>query len=162
MILLLHEILILFHFAPIKPYVHWHVRRKDKVIAHAGHRERRKLACFEHVTHHDTVTKIIIQGTVEGKRSRGRQIKSWTGNVNDWTECSIAPIVHGTENSERWWTLDCWCCHYDTPTIHDWGYRLRLDGDEYVSLPVVYSTSWHWAEGCTRRWSWSLTRCHFM
>ncbi|GFS00135.1 endonuclease-reverse transcriptase [Elysia marginata] len=35
--------------------------------------KRRKLAWFGHVTRHDSLSKTILQGTVEGKRRRGRQ-----------------------------------------------------------------------------------------
>ena len=38
---------------------------------------RRKLAWFEHVTRHDSLSKTILQGTLEGGRRRGRQRKCW-------------------------------------------------------------------------------------
>ena len=34
---------------------------------------RRKRAWFEHVTSHDSLSKTILQGTLEGRRRRGRQ-----------------------------------------------------------------------------------------
>ena len=42
--------------------------------------KRRKLQWFGHVTRHDTLSKTILQGTLEGGRRRGRPRKSWTDN----------------------------------------------------------------------------------
>ncbi|GFS04386.1 LINE-1 reverse transcriptase-like protein [Elysia marginata] len=54
----------------------------ELVVAYVGPQEpllatvkRRKLAWFGHVTRHDSLSKTILQGTVEGKRRRGRQKK---------------------------------------------------------------------------------------
>ena len=40
--------------------------------------KKSKMAWFGHVLRHDTLTKIILQGTVEGGRRRGQQRKNWT------------------------------------------------------------------------------------
>jgi hypothetical protein len=45
--------------------------------------KRRKLAWFGHVTRHDTLSKTIMQGTVECGRKRGRQKKNEQGNVKE-------------------------------------------------------------------------------
>ncbi|GFS10039.1 hypothetical protein ElyMa_006636700, partial [Elysia marginata] len=47
--------------------------------------KRRKLAWFGHVTRHDSLSKTNLQGTVEGKRRRGRQRKAWCDNIKEWT-----------------------------------------------------------------------------
>ena len=39
--------------------------------------ERRKLAWFGHVTHHDNLSKTILRGTLESGRRRGRQRECW-------------------------------------------------------------------------------------
>ena len=44
--------------------------------------KRRKLARFGHVMRHESLSKIILQGTLECGRRRGRQRKCWTGNVS--------------------------------------------------------------------------------
>ncbi|GFR94069.1 endonuclease-reverse transcriptase [Elysia marginata] len=44
-----------------------------------------KLAWFGHVPRHDSLSKTILQGTVEGKRRRGRQKKTWCDNIKEWT-----------------------------------------------------------------------------
>ena len=47
--------------------------------------KRLKLAWFEHVTCHENLSKIILQGTLEGGRRRGREKICWTENVKEWT-----------------------------------------------------------------------------
>ena len=46
--------------------------------------KRRKLSWFGHVCRHDTLPKIILQGSVDGKRRRGRPRKSWKDNIKEW------------------------------------------------------------------------------
>ena len=50
---------------------------------------RRKLALFEHVTRHDSLSKIILQGTLEGGRRRGRQRKCWMDNIKKKKRTSL-------------------------------------------------------------------------
>ena len=47
--------------------------------------KRRKLKWYGHVTRGDGLAKIILQGNVEGKRSRGRPKKQWIDNIKEWT-----------------------------------------------------------------------------
>ena len=76
---------------------------QGKIIFLAGPREpllatvkREKLAWFGHVTRHDSLSKIIVQGISEGGRRRDRQKKCWMDNVKEWTSllcqtCSQRP-----------------------------------------------------------------------
>ena len=58
---------------------------RSKINSHAGPQERllatverRTLAWFVHITNHNSLSKtIILQGTLEGGRLRGRQRKCW-------------------------------------------------------------------------------------
>ena len=43
--------------------------------------KRRKLAWFGHVTRNDSLSKTILQGTLEDGQRRGRQRKCWMDNV---------------------------------------------------------------------------------
>ena len=43
--------------------------------------KRRKLSWFGHVCRHDTLPNIILQGTVDGRRRRGRPCKSRKNNI---------------------------------------------------------------------------------
>ena len=43
--------------------------------------------------------KNIIEGSVEGKRSRGRQRKTWMGDIKEWMEeSSYGWVVEMTED----------------------------------------------------------------
>ena len=43
--------------------------------------KRRKLKSYVHVTPSDDLTKVILQGTVEGRRRSGRPKESWIDNI---------------------------------------------------------------------------------
>ena len=45
--------------------------------------KRRKLAWFGHVTRHDSLSKTILQDTLEDGRRRGRQRKCWMDNIKE-------------------------------------------------------------------------------
>ena len=88
------------------PKDHWHLLSyKDRVtnehvrktiIKHIGPYEdlatvkQRKLKWYGHVTRSDGLTKVILQGTFEGSRRRGRPKKSWIDNIAEWTGKSFA------------------------------------------------------------------------
>jgi hypothetical protein len=67
--------------------------------------KRRKLAWFGHVTHHNTLSKTILQGTLKGSRRRGRQKKSWVTNVKEWTECEMPELLAIAQEKTEWRTL---------------------------------------------------------
>ena len=45
--------------------------------------KRQKLAWFGYVTRHDSLSKTILQGTLEFGRRCGRQRKSWMDNIKE-------------------------------------------------------------------------------
>ena len=47
--------------------------------------KKRKLRWFGHVSRSSGLAKTILQGTVKGKRKRGRQQKRWEDNITEWT-----------------------------------------------------------------------------
>jgi hypothetical protein len=57
---------------------------------------------FGHVTRHDTLSKTIMQGTVEGGRRRGRQKKNWQDNVKEWTDLTIPDLLQTTSDRPLW------------------------------------------------------------
>ena len=64
--------------------------------------KRRKLQWFGHVTRHDTLSKTILQRTVEGRRKRGRQRKSWLDNVKEWTTLSMPELLSQATDRAGW------------------------------------------------------------
>ena len=84
-----------------------HVRKT--IVKHIGPYEdllatvkRRKLKWYGHVTRSDGLTKVILQGTVEGSRRRGRQKKSWSDNIAEWTGKSFAETQAMAHNRQEW------------------------------------------------------------
>ena len=57
--------------------------------------KKRKLIWFGHVSRSSGLAKTILQGTVKGKRKRGRQKKRWTG-------MDFASSTRAAENRTRW------------------------------------------------------------
>ena len=55
--------------------------------------KRRKLAWFGHVTRHDSLSKTILQGILEGGRRRGRQRKCWMDNIKEWTSLPLPKML---------------------------------------------------------------------
>ena len=59
--------------------------------------KRWKLKWHGHAIRSDGLTKVILQGTVEGQRIRGMQKKRWIDNIAEWTGISFAETSsHGT------------------------------------------------------------------
>ena len=52
-----------------------------------------KLASFAHLACHDSLSKTIRQGTLEGGQSRYQPIECWTDNINDWTSLPILGLL---------------------------------------------------------------------
>ena len=65
--------------------------------------KKRKLRWFGHVSGSSGLAKtIILQGTVKGKRKRGRQKKRWEDNIKEWTGMDFASSTRAAENRSRW------------------------------------------------------------
>ncbi|MEW8548558.1 MAG: hypothetical protein AB2693_34080, partial [Candidatus Thiodiazotropha sp.] len=64
--------------------------------------KKRKLRWFGHVSRSSGLAKTILQGTVKGKRRRGRQKKRWEDNIKEWTGMDFASSTKAAENSTKW------------------------------------------------------------
>ena len=64
--------------------------------------KKRKLRWFGHVSRSSGLAKTILQGTVKGKRKRGRQKKRWEDNIKEWTGMDFASLTRAAENRSRW------------------------------------------------------------
>ena len=49
-----------------------------------------KLSYFGHVKRHDTIEKTVLEGKLEGKRSRGKPRRGWADDISHWLGMSIA------------------------------------------------------------------------
>ena len=63
--------------------------------------KKRKLRWFGHVSRSSGLAKTILQGTVKGKRKRGRQKKRWEDSIKEWTGMDFASSTRAAENRSR-------------------------------------------------------------
>ena len=64
--------------------------------------KKETLRWFGHVSRSSCLAKTILQGTVKGKRKRGRQKKRWENNIKEWTGMEFASSTKAAENRTRW------------------------------------------------------------
>ena len=64
--------------------------------------KRRKLNWYGHATRSSGLAKIILQGTVQGGRRRGRQRKRWEDSIKEWTGLEWNILIRKAENREEW------------------------------------------------------------
>ena len=64
--------------------------------------KQRKLKWYGHVTRSAGLAKTILQGTVQGRRRRGRQRKRWEDNITEWTGLELKDTVRKAECREEW------------------------------------------------------------
>ena len=55
--------------------------------------KRRKLAWLRHVRRHDSLSKTILQGTLEDGRRCGRQKKCWVDSIKEWTSLPMPDLL---------------------------------------------------------------------
>ena len=55
--------------------------------------KRRKPAWFGYLTHHDSLSTTIVQGTLLDWRCRGRQRKCWMDNIEEWTSLPMPELL---------------------------------------------------------------------
>ena len=62
--------------------------------------KKRKLRWFGHVSRSSGLAKTILQGTVKGKRNRGRQKNRWEDNIKEWTGMDFASSTRAAETGQ--------------------------------------------------------------
>ena len=65
-------------------------------------RQASQAIMVQHVCHHNTLPKIILQGTVDGSRRRGRPRRSWKDNTKEWTGQSMSSLLRIADERVRW------------------------------------------------------------
>lgn len=66
----------------------------------------RKLRYFGHIIRKDTsIEKLLVQGSVEGRRGRGRPITSWTDDIKSWTGGTMAVATNLARDRTAWRAL---------------------------------------------------------
>ena len=67
--------------------------------------KKRKLRWCGHKIRSTGLAKMILQGTAQGGRRRGRQKKRWEENVTEWTGIKLGEALRKAENREEWRTV---------------------------------------------------------
>ena len=87
---------------------------RDKIKSLVGPQEallatvkRRKLQWYGHVTRHNSLSKTILQGTLEGGRRRGRQRKNWPENIKEWTSLNTQDLLTAAAQRPVWRRISC-------------------------------------------------------
>ncbi|KAI8491786.1 hypothetical protein Bbelb_305910 [Branchiostoma belcheri] len=62
------------------------------------------------LTRHNNLAKTILQGTLEGKRRRGRQKKVWLDNIKDWTSLTVPQLLTAAQDRRTWLHSCCKVC----------------------------------------------------
>ena len=62
---------------------------------------KRKLRWYGHTTRSTGLAKMILQGTVQRGRRRGRQKKRWEDNITEWTGLKLGEALRKAENREE-------------------------------------------------------------
>ena len=55
-----------------------------------------------HVSRSSGLAKIVLQGTVKGRRRQGGQRKRWEDNIREWTGLEFGKSQRAVENREKW------------------------------------------------------------
>ena len=83
--------------------------------------KKRKLRWFGHVSRSSGLAKTILQGTVKGKRKRGRQKKRWEDNIKEWTGMDLASSLGQLktgQDGKGLFQIHLWCPD-DLPRLWD-------------------------------------------
>jgi len=68
---------------------------------------RRKLQWFGHVSRHtDSLANTIMQGSLSGKRTRGRPNTSWIDKIHSWTGLSHEHCLRNCWDRNNWQTIE--------------------------------------------------------
>jgi len=54
---------------------------------------------------HSCLEKNIIQGTLSGKRKRGKPKTTWLGDIIQWTDMDLERILRVMNNRYQWKTI---------------------------------------------------------
>ena len=63
---------------------------------------KRKLRWYGHITRSTGLAKMILQGTAQGGRRKGRQKKRWEDNISEWTGLGLDGALRKAEDREEW------------------------------------------------------------
>ena len=80
--------------------------------------KRRKMSYYGHICRHNILANTIMQGKVEGARSRGRPKKDWMSNITLWTNKTLDALLEKTRDRDRWRKVVIVASNMIPPTMH--------------------------------------------
>ena len=80
--------------------------------------KRRKLSYYGHLCRHDSLSKTIMQGMVEGTRVRGRPKKDWMANIIQWTDKTVGELLGKVKDRNGWRRCVVVVLDMIPPTVH--------------------------------------------
>ena len=88
-----------------------------------------------------TLCKKVVQGTVPGKRKRGRQKKRWKDNIREWTGLDFNSSQRAAEDCQRWQKIVADVSSGAPTTLMAPGHRNRKERQSQSSgdCPVVHT-----------------------
>ena len=67
--------------------------------------KKRKLQYFGHIVRAQNISTHIMEGRIDGRRSRGRQRRRWTDDIKDWTGHTLTECTSIARDRNRWRAL---------------------------------------------------------
>ena len=64
--------------------------------------KKRKISYFGHMIRCNNIHRLILQGPLEGKVSRGRPRTEWMTNITEWTGMRYEDLVRLVQDREQW------------------------------------------------------------
>ena len=64
--------------------------------------KRKKLAYFGHLVRRDNIQRLLLDGKIDGKRSRGKQRLTWADNITEWIGMKYSECIRIAQDRRRW------------------------------------------------------------
>ena len=64
--------------------------------------KKRKITYFGHMFRRNNIHRLLLEGPLEGKRSRGRPRTEWMTNITEWTGMRYEDLVRLAQDREPW------------------------------------------------------------
>ena len=80
---------------------------------------------------------MILQGTVQGGRRRGRQKKRWEDNITEWTGLKLGEALRKAENREEWRTVVARSSLVPQRSNRLWDKWSEVKWSTYICRPVL-------------------------
>ena len=65
----------------------------------------KKMKLFGHIVRHNNLQRDLMEGHINGKRTRGRPITTWTSNIQKWSGLTYNEAVRAAQDRQIWRTI---------------------------------------------------------